>query len=53
MIRKCPGARCYSKFQDNRYGKQKRVFNLTHDNKWRCTICGYKTEGIGSYKHNS
>ena len=31
---------CEHKFQDQRYGKGKRVHNKTKDGGWRCTVCG-------------
>ena len=32
---------CVQKFQDKKYGKNKRVFNhCTKLDKWRCTVCG-------------
>ena len=32
---------CEHKFQDDRYGKKKRLFNRTgKDGEWRCTVCG-------------
>lgn len=41
MIAKC---NCKHTFQDQRYGKGKRVFNRSgakgKDNEYRCTVCG-------------
>jgi len=37
MIKPCT---CEHKFQDERYGKGKRVHNELAENKgWRCTVC--------------
>ena len=39
--------RCKSEFQDERYGKGKRVHNQTTKNNgrtYRCTVCGNETE---------
>jgi hypothetical protein len=31
---------CTHKFQDKKYGKNKRVFNYSvKGDKWRCTVC--------------
>lgn len=27
-------------YQDEKYGKGNRVFNITKLGKWRCTVCG-------------
>lgn len=35
---------CKSEFQDITYGKNKRIWNPTGDDKgWRCTVCGAVT----------
>ncbi len=35
---------CKSEYQDKKYGKGKRIFNLTQilpeGTHWRCTVCG-------------
>ncbi len=31
---------CAHKFQDELYGKGKRLFNEKKDGSWRCTVCG-------------
>ena len=31
---------CGHKFQDEKHGKGKRVFNSAKDDQWRCTVCG-------------
>lgn len=36
VILKCT---CKHDYQDRRYGKQKRVFNVMRDGKARCTVC--------------
>lgn len=40
---------CEHKFQDDRYGKNKRVMNKLKNTqksgpKWRCTVCGKEHE---------
>lgn len=38
MILKCT---CNHKYQDQKYGKKRRVHNKKADDKgWRCTVCG-------------
>jgi hypothetical protein len=31
---------CESAYQDERYGKGKRLHNPKKDKKWSCTVCG-------------
>ncbi len=40
---------CTHKFQDEKYGKQKRVFNSTKDDGvYRCTVCGKTNKQKGT-----
>jgi len=39
MILHCPNCKQHE-FQDERYGRNKRVHNPTKNGDWRCTICG-------------
>lgn len=46
MILKCS---CRHDYQDNRYGKGRRVFNETskgdaNDRTYRCTVCSHETK---------
>ena len=36
QIRPC---NCKNEYQDNRYGKGRRVKNKTVSESWRCTVC--------------
>lgn len=40
MISKCESKQCKSKFQDEKYGKQLRVFTENKLGIAKCTVCG-------------
>ena len=47
MLKRCDGVKCDSKYQDKRYGKNRRVHNPTAGGSngtvadgWKCTVCG-------------
>lgn len=43
MIKPCD---CKHEYQDNKYGKGKRVFNKTMKDKGRCTVCGLENHSL-------
>jgi len=45
MIMRCVSG-CKSKFQDARYGKDRRVHNPTIKG-FRCTVCGTERDKVG------